>query len=213
MVIFRETTVPLDHLEIQSHVPSVHPIPNSNHASTTNLRGTHSIRQYANLERMKLGSQHVHVLLQVAEDRKTLKLQFIPLIKHSGSTSSNYSPRSSSKPLHLVFNTHIIPDIFLQQDEANQTLLCWVLTSNEDLHRIHLPAPDQLHLFVPTPSSHSVQHLQSLNTRYPMSMKPVNSNSVAVACQDGSIVFLSIQMPNRIIGNHMDSHHRKSCWS
>lgn len=196
-------------LDIHAHDPSVQHIPNSNHTASASFRAAHSTHPYAKLERLKLGSQHVYVLLQITEDGKTLKLQFIPLLKPSGSASSSYNPRLSSRPLHLVFDSTIIPDVFVTQDEVNQTFVCWVLTGNEDLHRIHLPAPDQIHMFTPTASSHSVQYLQSLNGRHPLTLKPVNSNSVSIACQDGSIVIASVQPLNRIMGNSTDLHLRE----
>ncbi|KAI9282500.1 hypothetical protein BC943DRAFT_328918 [Umbelopsis sp. AD052] len=209
MVIFKETTVPIEHLEFHAQNPSVIHIPNSNYASTNDLRGSHLLHQHASLKPVTLGSTNAHILLQIAEDGKTLKLQILPLGKHSGLTLGAYSARPSSKALHLVFSSYIIPDVFIQQDTTHQTLVCWVLTSNEDLHRFQLPAIDQLHLFSPLHSNHSVQHLTSLSGRSPMSLKPVNSNAIAVACQDGAIVHISMQTPNRIIGHTVDPHLRE----
>lgn len=210
MVIFKETTVPIEHLESHAQNPSVIRIPNSNHASTNDLRGSHLLHQYASLKPVKLGSANAYVLLQIAEDGKTLKLQVLPLGKHAGLNLGAYSTRLATKALHLIFSSYIIPDVFIQQDTSSQTLVCWVLTTNEDLHRFQLPAIDQLHLFSPIPSNHSVQHLTSLSGRSPISLKPVNSNAIAVACQDGAIVHVSMQTPNRIIGHSVDPHLRKS---
>ncbi|KAH8548302.1 hypothetical protein BGW37DRAFT_507439 [Umbelopsis sp. PMI_123] len=209
MVIFKETAVPIEYLDFQAQNPSVIHIPNSNHASTSDLRGSLLQHQYASLQPVKLGSTNAHVLLQITEDGKTLKVQFLPLVKYSGSALGGYSARLSGKTLHLVFNSYIIPDVFIHQDTSNQTMICWILTGNEDLHRLQLPSPDQLHLFSPMSTNHSVQHLNSLSGRYPTSLKAVNSNAVAVACQDGAIVHISMQIPNRIIGNTVDPHLRE----
>jgi hypothetical protein len=208
MVIFKETTVPFENLENNVQEASVCRLPNSKSSvGANNSRSRPHVHAFSKLECVKIGSHNDHLLLQLADDGKTLKIQLFSLATRTSSNSVGH--KSALKPLHLVFDSYIIPDIYLQQDEANQTVLCWVLTTSEDIHRILLPAPDQVSLFTPNTTNYSVQHLQSLHARIPVMLKPVQANSVAIACQDGAIVLASIPAPSRIMGSTSDPHLRK----
>ncbi|KAM3582362.1 hypothetical protein VKS41_005008 [Umbelopsis sp. WA50703] len=207
MVIFKETTVPFENLENNVQEASVCRLPNSKSSvGANNSRSRPHVHAFSKLECVKIGSHNDHLLLQLADDGKTLKIQLFSLATRTSSNSVGH--KSALKPLHLVFDSYIIPDIYLQQDEANQTVLCWVLTTSEDIHRILLPAPDQVSLFTPNTTNYSVQHLQSLHSRIPVMLKPVQANSVAIACQDGAIVLASIPAPSRIMGSTSDPHLR-----
>lgn len=208
MVIFKETSVPFENLESNAQEAALCRLPNTR--SLIGAISSHSrpfTHVQSKLESVKVGSHNDHLLLQLADDGKTLKLQFVSLASRSSSHSASHM--SALKPLHLVFDSYIIPDIYVQQDQSSQTVLCWVLTSNEDIHRILLPSPDQISLFSPTATNYSVQHLQSLQSRVPVMLRPLQAGSVAVGCQDGTIVVASIPAPSRILGSSSDPHLRK----